>query len=125
MGVAAIKNAVAWMLSDGVSRRQLILPRVLIGSHRTIGGSIRAILLAAEDLLLFLGDQWSARIHSPLLILLGLSDNILLLLNFCQFLRGVISYLVLNILKPLFGISPLDSAACSLQSATGIIGNCG
>lgn len=120
--VAAVEDAVAWVLSDRVPWRWvLLLGRELVASHWTVRGPVRAVFLTAEYLSLLLWDQWSSRVSSLLSTLFSLVYNILSLLNFRGLLHA--SVLTLNILESLLGLSTFDSAICSSKSATGIIGD--
>mgnify|MGYP006998185011 CR=1 FL=1 len=121
VGIAAIKDAVAWVLSYRVARRgDLVLSWELVTSHWAVGWPVRAILLTAKNLDLLFWHKRCTWINSLLLVLFSLIYNILSLLNFGCFL--VASILALNILKSLLGLSPLNSTISSTKCTTGVVG---
>jgi hypothetical protein len=67
---------------------------------RTVRGSIRTVLLTAEDLGLLLWDEGSTTVDLLLPTLLHMSDDVLLLLELCCF--HLIPVQALHVLKALF-----------------------
>jgi hypothetical protein len=111
------------MLSDRVARQVLLRRRVIVPADWAVRRSVRAILLAAQNLLLLFGDQRRARVDGLLLILLGLIYDVLSLLLHNFLTRVVAPALILHIGQPLLALSPLDAAMRSSEGATGVTGD--
>lgn len=94
MRVSTVENTIAWVLGDRVAMWDHVTVRtsgVVLGTEMTrllgtVRGTIRAVLLTAEDLGLLLGDEGSSTVELLLLALLRLGDDVLLLLvELCRF----------------------------------------
>lgn len=121
VSVATVKDAVPWVLSNGVAGRwDLVLGWELVTSHWAVGWTVWTIFFTAKNLSLLLWHKRCTWINSFLFVLLCLIYNILSLLHFGCFYGA--SVLALNILQPLLGLSPFNSTVSSTKCSTGIVG---